>query len=64
VSERRFTLMGYGGASAWPTVEAVTTVDPVAVMEAARRMLANAGDCDRVEIWSGRELIHTLRRDA
>lgn len=62
MSGKRFTLMGYGEASAWPTVRSLEAMEPRDVMTAAERMLAEAVQCDRVEIWSGGVLVHTLRR--
>jgi hypothetical protein len=61
VSAKRFTLMGYDDHGSWPTVRAVNTREPTEVMGAAKAMLESVAYCVRVEIWAGRDLLHTLR---
>ena len=61
---KQFTLMGYGETLSWPTIKGVDTGEPAAVIAAARQFLDDAPLCDRIEIWSGSELIHTVRRAA
>ncbi len=62
MSAKRFTLMGYGMESSWPTVRSVDTTEPTAVIEAAKAMLVECPQCDRIEVWSGSERLHTQRR--
>lgn len=64
MSGKRFTLMGYDDHGSWPTVRAVNTNEPTEVMGAARTMLEGVAYCVRVEIWSGRDLLHTVRQSA
>ena len=62
MSAQRFTLMGYSTVSNWPTVKAVETRKATEVVEAAQAMLVEAAHFERVEIWSGQELVHTVHR--
>ena len=62
MSDKRFTLMGYGETAVWPTVKSLDTKDAARVLRAASQMLEEDPTFDRVEVWSDGRCIHAVRR--
>lgn len=61
MSAKLFIFKTYGRGEVWLRMDTLVSDDSNAVLAEARRIVAATAACDRVEIWTGQQLVETVR---